>query len=88
MVCLERADVARRAVRISYEPGEIFPTNAGSAAYVLLAWLDDAELSAILKSGKFRRPIVTEIVPAATFYRGEEYHQRYHEKHGLHGCGI
>ncbi len=28
-------------------------------------------------SGRFRRPIVTEISPAATFYRAEEYHQQY-----------
>jgi peptide-methionine (S)-S-oxide reductase len=33
-------------------------------------------------SGRHRRPIVTEIVPAAPFYRAEEYHQRYYEKHG------
>jgi len=38
-------------------------------------------------SGKFKRPIVTEIVPAVTFYRAEEYHQRYDEKHGR-SCHI
>ena len=38
------------------------------------------------KSGKYRRPIVTEIVPATTFYRAEEYHQQYLEKRGLSSC--
>ena len=40
------------------------------------------------KSGRYRNPIVTEIVPATEFYRAEEYHQRYFEKHGLIGCKI
>ena len=39
-------------------------------------------------SGKYRRPIVTVIEPAQTFYKAEEYHQRYLEKHGMATCRI
>jgi peptide-methionine (S)-S-oxide reductase len=40
------------------------------------------------KSGKYSKPIVTEIVPASKFWRAEEYHQRYFEKHGLKQCRM
>lgn len=33
--------------------------------------------------GTFRRPIVTEIVPAARFWEAEEYHQKYFSRRGL-----
>jgi methionine-S-sulfoxide reductase len=39
-------------------------------------------------SGRFRRPIVTEITPASTFYRAEDYHQKYLSKRGLSHCHI
>jgi methionine-S-sulfoxide reductase len=34
-------------------------------------------------SGKFRYPIVTQIVPEDSFYKAEDYHQRYYAKHKL-----
>ncbi len=40
------------------------------------------------KSGRYNRPIVTQIVPASIFYRAEEYHQRYLEKRGVSSCHI
>lgn len=35
------------------------------------------------KSGRYRDPIVTEIIPAPTFYNAEEYHQKYFKKQGF-----
>jgi len=40
------------------------------------------------KSGRYRKPIVTQIVPASTFYEAEDYHQQYLEKRGLASCHI
>ena len=42
----------------------------------------------LAQSGKFRRPLATELAPAGEFWRAEEYHQRYFEKHGLPSCHV
>jgi peptide-methionine (S)-S-oxide reductase len=36
----------------------------------------------------YKRPIVTEIIPASEFWRAEEYHQQYFEKRGVAHCRI
>ena len=35
------------------------------------------------QSGVFQKPIVTEITSAPEFYKAEEYHQKYFQKHGF-----
>ncbi len=40
------------------------------------------------KAKKYSRPIVTQIVPAVTFFPAEDYHQQYLEKRGLATCHI
>ncbi len=35
------------------------------------------------KLGKFKKPIVTEIKPISSFYKAEDYHQKYFEKMGM-----
>ncbi|WP_043890893.1 peptide-methionine (S)-S-oxide reductase MsrA [Paenibacillus sp. Aloe-11] len=38
----------------------------------------------LAQSGRFDKPIVTEILPASVFYPAEEYHQDYHKKNVKH----
>ena len=42
----------------------------------------------LAKSGRFNRPVVTQIEPAPKFWRAEEYHQRYLQKRGQSHCAI
>ncbi len=44
-----------------------------------------AELNA---AGVYRQPIATQVFPMTTFWKAEEYHQRYLEKRGMVHCHI
>ncbi|MEK5381276.1 peptide-methionine (S)-S-oxide reductase MsrA [Niallia sp. FSL W8-0635] len=46
--------------------------------------LAEKSKQAMAESGKFKKPIVTIIEPAATFYPAEDYHQDYHKKNKTH----
>jgi peptide-methionine (S)-S-oxide reductase len=47
-----------------------------------------AAVQRLEESGRFRRAIATEIAPASTFWRAEEYHQQYLAKRGRSSCHI
>ncbi|MGQ0553539.1 MAG: bifunctional methionine sulfoxide reductase B/A protein [Planctomycetota bacterium] len=50
--------------------------------------LAQAAKEALSASGRYARPIVTEIVPEAPFWMAEEYHQQYLAKQGLANCHV
>ena len=58
-------------------------TNSGEQSHAAHAKI--AELNA---AGSFRKPIVTQVMPPTTFWKAEEYHQRYLEKRGMASCHI
>jgi peptide-methionine (S)-S-oxide reductase len=45
--------------------------------------LADESKKAMEASGRFQKPIVTEIVPASEFYPAEDYHQEYYRKNPI-----
>lgn len=67
----------------------------GSQYRSAVFWHDDAQhaaarqkISEVDASGKWSSPVVTELKPADTFWRAEEYHQRYFEKNGGGYCHV
>ncbi|SDE17997.1 MULTISPECIES: peptide-methionine (S)-S-oxide reductase MsrA [Kordiimonas] len=44
--------------------------------------------AALIASGRFKRPVVTTLEKADTFWEAEEYHQQYLAKRGLSSCHI
>ncbi|MFP5236206.1 MAG: peptide-methionine (S)-S-oxide reductase MsrA [Acidobacteriota bacterium] len=48
-----------------------------------------AKIEELTAEGRYKpKRIVTQVVPAQTFWRAEEYHQRYLEKRGMTSCHI
>ena len=47
-----------------------------------------AKIAELNASGSFRKPIATQVITAETFWKAEEYHQRYLEKRGMVSCHI
>jgi len=69
--------------------------DVGTQYRSAIFYQDEAQKEAAIKSkeerdrsGRYRRPIVTEITPATEFYMAEDYHQQYLEKRGLSSCHI
>jgi peptide methionine sulfoxide reductase msrA/msrB len=54
----------------------IFYDNAAQKASAI------ASKEKLERSGKYKKAIMTEIIPAVEFYPAEEYHQKYYMKHG------
>ena len=47
-----------------------------------------AAIDQLGESGVFKRKIVTQVVPAGPWWRAEEYHQKYFEKHAGFSCHV
>jgi peptide-methionine (S)-S-oxide reductase len=60
----------------------IFALGAQQAAQA------QARIAELNASGTYRGPIATQVLPATTFWKAEEYHQRYLEKRGMVSCHI
>ena len=48
----------------------------------------EAKIAELNASGVYRKPVATVIEPASTFWKAEEYHQKYLEKRNLVSCHI
>ncbi|MCA9789477.1 MAG: peptide-methionine (S)-S-oxide reductase, partial [Cyanobacteria bacterium HKST-UBA05] len=69
--------------------------DVGSQYRSVIFYYDEAQKRAALYAigqldvaKRYRGPVVTQVQPAPTFWRAEDYHQRYFEKQGGGHCHI
>lgn len=64
VVCLEREEASDQFVRLHYERGTLLSLNAGASAQVLLAWLPEEQVRALVRAAPLERFTATTITDA------------------------
>ncbi len=85
----ELLEIFWRQIDPTDEGGQFFdrgPSYRSAVFYHDQTQREKAEASkkALNNSGRFNRPVVTDILPAAAFYPAEDYHHDYHKKNPGH----
>lgn len=75
--------VAHDPTQLDRQGPDVGPQYRSAIFYMNAAQRQAAEsyIAQLDKSGFFKEPIVTKVSPLAAFYRAEEYHQNYAERH-------
>ncbi len=70
----------------------MFPQILGGPQYRSIIFFNSKEQEAAIRKeklaleGQLRRKVYTDVLPAKTFYRAEEYHQNYYKKNNAGYC--
>ncbi len=48
----------------------------------------ESQAQLAIEQQRAERDVVTQLMPAATYYLAEDYHQKYLEKRGMNSCGL
>jgi methionine-S-sulfoxide reductase len=82
-------DIYWRQINPTQSDGQF--TDIGPSYRAAIFYADNGEKKTaeeskekLAKSGKFNKPIVTEILPATKFWPAEDYHQQYYRKNPEH----
>lgn len=82
-------DIYWKQINPTQADGQFTDVGPSYRAAIFVASDDEKKIAAASKeklahSGKFDRPIVTEILPAMKFYPAEDYHQKYYQQNPAH----
>ena len=82
-------DIYWKQINPTQSDGQFTDIGPSYRAAIFVADADEKKIAEaskekLAKSGKFDKPIVTEILPVAKFYPAEDYHQKYYQQNPEH----